>query len=611
MTARHNSVFTLLLFLLLALQLAACGGGDDPRRDRDDPDGEQDGDDYSDGDESIIDGDFVDGDSVDKPDGDADGDSDPDGEEGPDFFDGELALVGISIRADSNLDGILNPGEEAEVELTLRNRGETEIGALAGSILTQSPHATITCGKTVETYWGYGLYPGESVSLDETDEDCYSNSTMTVAIKPGAPAGSRIPFVLELAEEAGQSFRIEFFLTVMASGGAIAFSSVEVINDSNIDGIVSPGELAQLRVTIENVGTSRVTNLSGTIFTASPWVNINCGEVVVVDFGYALDPGDKQSLTERQDDCYTMGTMEISVDPDTPVGTEVVFAINLVDTEQAEYETGFTLTIMETGGALDFDSVDVLTDTNYDKIPNPGEEVVLRVFVRNTGSSRITNLRGTIHSPSQYVDILCGSVVEVDFDNIIDPGERQNLSEDEEGCSTTGSSGSMEIFIDPGTPVGQKIEFDINLVDTEEHPYQTSFKITVQKSGASLSVDEVEILTDSSGNDKIEAGDQLDLRVWLSNTGSSRVTNLSGDLSSSSSRVTLDCGSKVIVPFDNVIDPEERYYLRENNTDCSATGSMKITISPQANTGQQLPFELNLKDIEQQNWHIPFSIEVQ
>ncbi len=524
---------------------------------------------------------------------------------------GDLVFDSVQVISDANNDKIVNPGEEAQVKVFVRNDGTARINPLSGTLTSDSDYVTILCGEVVKTRWDYAIEPEGREWLQEDQENCYSDGTMKIKVAQNTPPDTLIPFTLQLTDPEQNIYQVPFSITVLDAGGALAFESVEITRDSNNDHIVNPGEEAELKVTITNTGASRITALNGTLQSSSEYVTILCGEVVKTYSDYSLEPEESQFLVEAQSDCMnysSFSTAKIQIDPATPAETSIPFMLNLSDQEGNVYQIPFAITVQEPGGELAFDSLEILTDSNNDDLLSPGEWADVRIFVTNTGSSRITPLNGTLMSTSPYVTFLCGEVVKVYNDYQLEPDERQYLAENESDCTI---SGSMKIQLEQDTPIGAELPFILNMADEQGHGYRVEFSMTVQQNDGLLEYDRLEILNDTNNDHILTPGERGDVKVYVENTGTARITNLIGALSTTSNYATIECGHQIHVDWDRVLDPGDIQMLSEYDSNCSCSGTMKVTISSSAPQGQSIPFRADLYDREGQLWSVSFSLTVQ
>jgi len=146
---------------------------------------------------------------------------------------------------DADGNGQLDFTEMAYLSLTLHNVGlETSVGAGA-VISTEDTYVTILDDS--ETY---GDIAGDGFA---TVADGYQ-----VQLAADVPDGHIIPFLVT-ATDADSTYTSNFSLTAHAP--SLVIDGIQITGDADNDGILDPGETAQLEVTMLNEGTSAVANV--------------------------------------------------------------------------------------------------------------------------------------------------------------------------------------------------------------------------------------------------------------------------------------------------------------------------------------------------------------
>ncbi len=203
-----------------------------------------------------------------------------------------------------NNDGEINAGETISMAVTLMNNGTAATGVNA-TLSTSNPHVTITTAAS--------NYPDI----------------------PQSGSGTNLQnFVFEVSPEAENDETINFTLAWSCAGnsGSTAFSEMVVAptvgySDSLVldgdmgdgDGILDPGETAQIMVTLANSGSGTASNLSAVLSSDQPgYVTINDDTATYPD----IAPGG-------------MGTSEapyyqVTIDPSTPESTWVTFTLDIM-----------------------------------------------------------------------------------------------------------------------------------------------------------------------------------------------------------------------------------------------------------------------------------------
>jgi len=215
---------------------------------------------------------------------------------------GNYAYVGflkstIDDAAGGNGDGIANPGETIDWEVWVKNYGNDDASGVYGLLSISDSYI----GISVDSSW-YGNIPS------------------------GDSATGSVPYVFSIANECPDGYNTSFDLDVHDANDTIWYSHPSItvyapvltfqdytVVDGN--GILDPGETADLFVTIENEGGAVAENVTSTLTTSSSFITINNSSG---NFG-TIDPG---NTANNSADPYN-----VTADTSTPPGSEVDFTI--------------------------------------------------------------------------------------------------------------------------------------------------------------------------------------------------------------------------------------------------------------------------------------------
>ncbi|UCG91887.1 MAG: hypothetical protein JSV97_12620, partial [candidate division WOR-3 bacterium] len=139
-----------------------------------------------------------------------------------------------------NNNGELNPGESVEIPLWVRNWGQSQGNNVTGILSATDVYATLS-----DTIKNFGNIPADDSAY--TGSDGYN-----VDISPTCPNEHSILFTLTCKDDADSTWTSQFSLLVYAP--ILTFENVTVVNDDNSNGILDPGETADLVVTLGNEG---------------------------------------------------------------------------------------------------------------------------------------------------------------------------------------------------------------------------------------------------------------------------------------------------------------------------------------------------------------------
>ncbi len=168
-------------------------------------------------------------------------------------------LAGIPIINDDNAgassgngNGIANAGETVEISFALRNTSDSVINSLTGSVSCSSPFVTITDSLL--------SYPSISSGGIAT------NSPAIVAqIAPNTPNNTMLRFSLSLSDQAQGEYQIVSYFSI--TDAELRLDSFEVLDNGN--SVLDPGETANLKISITNIGTTLVEDMMGELFTGN------------------------------------------------------------------------------------------------------------------------------------------------------------------------------------------------------------------------------------------------------------------------------------------------------------------------------------------------------
>jgi hypothetical protein len=148
------------------------------------------------------------------------------------------------------------------LDFAVKNVGVAQANNVQVTITTNSPYATITNGTA-----GFGNIPaGGSVTV---------NNAFAFDVAGNVPEGQPISFtVTAVGQEAWESA-----FTIVAYSALLQYQSFE-IDDSNgnNNGILDPGETANLIVTIKNNGSADAFNVFGSLASLDPYVFVNTAQ---------------------------------------------------------------------------------------------------------------------------------------------------------------------------------------------------------------------------------------------------------------------------------------------------------------------------------------------
>ncbi|MGM0573940.1 MAG: S8 family serine peptidase, partial [Bacteroidota bacterium] len=145
--------------------------------------------------------------------------------------------------SEGNDDGHINPGEEIQLDMTFKNPTEDFLEDVAATLSVHSPYITVT-----DSILELGDFPsGEVITVE---------GAFTFEVADNIPGGYDVQFVVNAyaAEDPETKWASDFY--EMAHAPFLQFSDLEVddAQGGNDDGMLDPGETADLYVTLTNTG---------------------------------------------------------------------------------------------------------------------------------------------------------------------------------------------------------------------------------------------------------------------------------------------------------------------------------------------------------------------
>ena len=209
----------------------------------------------------------------------------------------------IDDGAGGNNDGVVNPGETIDYGIYAKNVGTGTAQNVYGILSEFDPYVTLT----TDSSW-YGDIPEDDSSL--------SDPYYSFSVANDCPNNHNIDLTLEFHDINDSIFISYKTITVYAP--VLTFEQVSVVNDPNANGILDPGETADLVVTIENEGGATAENITSTLITSSSYITINDSSG---NFG-TIDPGNTGTNSA---DPYN-----VTADISTPTGTVIDYQVEVV-----------------------------------------------------------------------------------------------------------------------------------------------------------------------------------------------------------------------------------------------------------------------------------------
>jgi hypothetical protein len=162
-----------------------------------------------------------------------------------------------SGSSSGNGDGIVNPGEDIELGVSLKNFGTSSANSVTATIFTQDDFIIIT--DAIEDYGN--IASGASV---------YSSDDFDFSVDNDVLGGTEIKLDILIEDALANQWIDVIYIPV--EGANLYATDYTVIGDPN--GILDPGETVELEVTLENIGTVAANGISGILSSPNSYIVI-------------------------------------------------------------------------------------------------------------------------------------------------------------------------------------------------------------------------------------------------------------------------------------------------------------------------------------------------
>jgi len=348
--------------------------------------------------------------------------------------------------------------------------------------------------------------------------------------------------------------------------------SIEVHDDSNSDGVLSPGEKAKIQILLRNGGEGDLVGPDFVLSTDSAYVSVTGGDTG--SCGNVLQPEAKRLC----------GSSTVEVAPNAPPGTNVHFTFLVTDAESSSWTLEFSLPLLATAANPKIETVEVMDDDNDDGVLNPGEKAKLRLLLRNGGASDLMRPDFVLSTDSEYVTVSGG-----------DTGSCGNILQPE----AKWWCGSSSVEVAPNVPPGTNVLFVFFVTDDQSNSWPLEFSLPLLATAAKPEIDMVEVLEDDNDDGLLNPGEKVKIRVLLRNGGTSTLVGPSFVLSSDSAYVSVtsnDTGS-----CGNKLEPQAVWFC----------GSSTILVEANAPGAAEVSFEFSITDKQYNEWNLGFSLPIQ
>ncbi|MCK9557674.1 MAG: C25 family cysteine peptidase [Candidatus Cloacimonadaceae bacterium] len=222
--------------------------------------------------------------------------------------------------------GVANAGETVNAYFGLRNTGQDTISGISGTVTCDSPWINIPNPAIT-----YGDIPG-GATLDSTNP-------LVIELSPATPNGTMLRIHLNLSAGEGNSYQVSEFISVQSPVIEVStqtiFGDMDADTDSAAplspeDGILDPGEMAQLVLGLSNASTVPVTGLSAKLYTRNDLLSVQSD---LAEVGDLSETGQINTVT-----------FSVWLRPQTLVGMQIPLYVKLYNDAGFEQIVDFSIT---------------------------------------------------------------------------------------------------------------------------------------------------------------------------------------------------------------------------------------------------------------------------
>ena len=220
----------------------------------------------------------------------------------------ELVTIGdIKFKAfeindvEGNNNHKLNPGETVSMSLTLDNITDHPVSGVSVALTTENAHVTLIDNQVD--------FPDFAANQTLSVENAF-----TLSVDDAVAAKQQIRFRIEVNVDGEITGR--FLFNVDVYDYLLQFGAIEVLNDDNANGILEPGENADLRIFIDNVGNEMAQTVDGVLSSDYQYLTISQAEMEFGTVGAEL---------------MAYADFNVTLDAAAPANAILPFALQLTD----------------------------------------------------------------------------------------------------------------------------------------------------------------------------------------------------------------------------------------------------------------------------------------
>lgn len=377
-----------------------------------------------------------------------------------------ISVAKAVVTSDTNNDGMLNPGEQATIEILATNSGGARSREITAA-LSSAPESVSVIGSSASLR--QEIAPGDIPTLPIL--------SVSLAVPAGTPLGE-LPLGIDFYDALGNHWQDTARVEIVATNASPKVAVGKVLADQNADGLASPGEEVTVGVLPINDGTSIAVGLWATLGQAPPEVEIiSCasGETLC-DAGCNCSTPTKQTLTAGESSSVPL--LQLKLRTATTASGQVSIPVVLHDQSGNTWPSALLLPLSKSDAALTAFTATRVTDQNGDGVIMPGESATVAFFLKNHGKSTAVGVSASLTSaPSEAQIVSCsaGGAVNCSSCDCSSSGWTQNI--------IGGDVPSLPVLttsfvVNPNAPLSPLV-FGLSMTDAWGNGWSDSFTVQV------------------------------------------------------------------------------------------------------------------------------------
>ena len=465
-----------------------------------------------------------------------------------------LEFIRYDVYSDDNNDQIPNRGETVEIHIYVINNGAgaaTQVGAF---LTEDSPHIAVTYNQPAFGTINPGLEEQGACILEISDL---------------CPYDYEFPCYLNIYDGEGRTWADTFSISVEKTSADLRYSKNEVWFDTMGDGIPNRGEEVRINLYLENVGSSAAWGVEADLTENDPYI------ILTDSYGlYTRSLSDFFDPLEEKHDSFIFEVSETC-----PYGHVATFYIEITDDYNNVWQDTFNVTVQQTAADVEYSKNEVFYDDNGDGIPSRGETVGINLFLENIGTSATYGVEANVTEFDPYINLTDSYG---NYPRYFNPDDER--------------SSPVVFDISNACPYGHVVTFNVDITDDFSNTWQDQFTVTIVQTEANIVFDRFDINADDNSDGRVNPGENIKMLVYVENTGSSKALGVAANLIEADIYVTMTNSYE---------------YYGDLEAGVSQVGIYYFTVSEFCPVPHTINFDLDINDLEDNEWLDIFNVTVQ